>query len=87
MIARLELGNVDPDDVDVSVLDRRLIIAATTVETAGEHKKTHRFRKEIKLPCVIRTNEVQAAFNDGVLEVCLPKCPTQRGQIIKVIKK
>lgn len=87
LIARLELGNIDPDDVDVSVLDRRLIISAAGSETTGNHKKTHRFRKEIKLPCIIRTEDVKAEFNDGVLEVCLPKCPSQRGQIIKIIKK
>jgi len=87
LVARLELGNVNPDDVDVSVLDRRLIIAAENVETSDKHKKTHTFRKEIKLPCIIRTDEVEAEFNDGILEVRLPKCPSQRGQNIKIIKK
>lgn len=87
LVARLELGTMNPDDVNVSVLDRRLIISAETVEALGKHKKTHTFRKEIKLPCIIKTDDVKAEFNDGVLEVRLPKCPTQRGQTIKIIKK
>lgn len=87
LVATLELESINPDDVSVSVLDRRLIISAETVEKAGKHKKTHTFHKEIKLPCIIRTDDVHAEFLDGVLEVRLPKCPTQRGQIVKIIKK
>ncbi len=87
LVARLELGNINPDDVDVSVLDRRLTIKAETIAVEGRHKKTHTFRKEIKLPCIIRTDEVKAEFKSGVLQVRLPKCPTQKGQTIKIIKK
>ncbi len=87
LVARFELGNMNPDDVDVSVFDRHLLITAETVAVAEKHKKTHTFRKEIKLPCVIRTAEVEARFSDGVLEVRLPKCPTGRGQTIKIIQK
>ena len=87
LVARFELGSMNPDDVNVSVFDRRLLIAAKTVEHFGAKRKTHTFRKEIKLPCVIRTDEVQAEFAEGVLEVRLPKCPSQQGQKVKINKK
>ncbi|QJB57777.1 Hsp20/alpha crystallin family protein [Pseudodesulfovibrio sp. zrk46] len=87
LVARMELGNVNPDDVDVSVFDRRLIIAAETVEPIGNKTKTQTFRKEVKLPCVIKTEDVKAEFKNGVLEVRLPKCPTQLGQTIQIEKK
>lgn len=87
LIARLELGNMSPEDVEVAVLDRRLIIAAKSVEIVEGHKKSHTFRKEVKLPCVIRTDDVEAQFADGVLEVCLPKCPSQQGQKVTIIRK
>lgn len=87
LIARMELGNISPDDVNVSVFDRRLLIYAETVETAGRHKKTQSFKKELKLPCLIRTEDVEADFANGVLEVRLPKCDTQRGKAIKIIKR
>lgn len=87
LIVRLELGSINPDDVDVSVLDRRLLIKAETVDVEGKRKKTHSFRKEIKLPCIIRTGDVKAEFKSGVLEVRLPKCPSQQGQTIEISKK
>lgn len=87
LVARLELGNMNPEDVNVSVFDRRLIISADTVEVSGSETRTQTFHKEIKLPCVIRTDDVRAEFTDGVLEVRLPKCRTQRGQLIKIVKK
>lgn len=87
LVARLELGHIDPDDVSVSVFDRRLIIHAESVASAGKHRKTHSFKKEIKLPCIIRTEDVHAEFNDGVLRVRLPKCPRQRGTSVTIMKK
>ncbi len=87
LVARLELLNMNPDDVSVSVLDRQLTISAKTVIVETGHQKTHTFRKEIKLPCIIRPDDVEADFHDGILEVRLPKCPRQHGQIIKIIKK
>lgn len=87
LVARLELGNIHPDDVDVSVLDRRLLIKAETVVALGTHTKKHTFHKEIRLPCTIKTNEVRAEFRSGVLEIRLPKCPVEPAQMIAIIKK
>jgi len=87
LVARFELGNMNPDDVDVSVFERRLIILAKSEAHAGNNMKSNTFRKEVRLPCVIRPKDVKAEFKDGVLVVSLPKCPTQIGQIVKITKK
>lgn len=87
LIARLELGNMNPDDVNVTVHDRRLIITAKTVQTDDSRSSAHSFSKELKLPCIIRPQDVSAEFQNGVLEVRLPKCPTQQGQTVKIVKK
>lgn len=87
LVARMELGNINPDDVSVSVYDRRLRITAKTVEVTAGHRKTHSFKKELKLPCVIRTEDVRAEFDDGVLEVRLPKCESQTGTTVKIRKR
>lgn len=87
LVARMELGNISPDDVNVSVFDRRLLITAKTVEVAAGHRKTHSFKKEIKLPCLIETKDVHAEFDDGVLIVRLPKCSRQGGTSVRIIKR
>lgn len=87
LIARMELGNMNPEDVDVSVFERRLIISAKSVSRTDNRTKTQTFRKEVRLPCIVRPGDVEAQFKDGVLEVHLPKCPTQVGQIVKITRK
>lgn len=87
LVARLELGNMSPDDVHVTVHERRLIISAESVESGGGLRSTRTFRKELRLPCIIRTDDVVADFKEGVLEVRLPKCSTQLGQQIRITRK
>ncbi len=87
LVARLELGTINPDDVDVSVLERHLIISAKVVSQTGNQVQTHTFRKEVRLPCIVQPKDVKDEFKDGILVVHLPKCPTQIGQIVKITKK
>ena len=86
LVARLELGNMNPEDVEVSVHERRLIISAEYVETHGKVRSSRTFRKEMRLPCIIRPDGVEAVFNDGVLTVRLPKCASQLGQRITITR-
>ena len=87
LVARLELGHINPEDVSISVFDRRLIIYAELAESVGNRTAKRSFKKEIKLPCVIRTEDVHAEFSDGVLEIQLPKCPRQRGTSVTIVMK
>lgn len=87
LIVRFELGNMNPDDVKVTVHDRRLVITAQSVQKGERSLSSHSFSKEVRLPCIIRPQDVNAEFEDGVLIVRLPKCPTQQGQSIEIKKK
>jgi len=87
LVVRLELGNMNPDDVHVTVHERRLIISAESVKSGEKFRSARTFRKELRLPCLIRTDGVVADFKDGVLEVRLPKCADQLGQQIKITRK
>lgn len=87
LIVRLELGNMNPDNVDVSVDERRLIIVADNALDTGGQRQSQTFRKELRLPCAIDPDRVEAEYMQGVLEVRLPKCPPRRGQLIKITMK
>ncbi|QGY41331.1 Hsp20 family protein [Pseudodesulfovibrio cashew] len=87
LVVRLELGNINPDNVDVSVFERRLIISVNSTAQNGSRIENHVFRKEIRLPCIVQPKDVNAEFKNGVLEVRLPKCPTQIGQLVKIIRR
>jgi len=87
LVVRLELGNMDPDDVHVSVLERQLSIVAETRHSGPGRVSTQSFHKELRLPCRIDTSGVSAEFGDGVLVVRLPKCAVQSGQKIAISRK
>ncbi|WP_207262094.1 Hsp20/alpha crystallin family protein [Desulfovibrio sp. Huiquan2017] len=87
LVVRLELGNMDPDDVHVTVMERQLSIIAETRESGPGHRSTRSFHKELRLPCRIETDAVRAEFDDGVLVIRLPKCATPSGQRIAISRK
>jgi len=87
LVVRLELGNMSPDDVIVSVDDWRLTIAARSVESSAVQQRSRTFRRELRLPCRIATDAVAAEFKDGVLVVKLPKCAESLGQQVLILKK
>ncbi|WP_243546014.1 Hsp20/alpha crystallin family protein [Pseudodesulfovibrio tunisiensis] len=87
LVARLELDSISPDDVNVTVLDRSLVIQGESACIEGGKRRIRSFRKEVKLPCVIDTDKVKAEFEDGVLEVRLPKCASQQGHLVEISRK
>jgi len=87
LIVQLELGNMNPDSVNVSVREKRLVISAESARETPSRRQSQTFRKELRLPCAVDPDGVQAAFNDGVLEVRLPKCSNRFGQKIMITKK
>lgn len=87
LVARMELHGVDPGDISVAVLERLLVITARKVETAYGRSRSRAFRKEITLPCAIKTEEVQVEFAKGTLVVRLPKCASHYAQIVRLNKK
>ena len=87
LVVRLELGNMNPDNVNVSVRERRLVISAESARETPSSHHSQTFRKELRLPCVIDPSGVKAEFKDGVLEVRLPKCSDRFGQMIMITKK
>ena len=87
LVVRLELGSMDPDDVHVLVSDRLLTIVAESRHTGPDHASTRSFRKELRLPCIVRTEAVHAEFADGVLIVRLPKCAPPAGRKVAITRK
>ncbi|MUM78444.1 Hsp20 family protein [Pseudodesulfovibrio sp. F-1] len=85
LVCRMELGAIDPDDVTVMATGRLLAITAEVSEVEGSRRRSRAFRREIRLPCAIRADEVEVAFADSVLLVRLPRCTRQH--IVRIIKK
>ncbi|MCU0495948.1 MAG: Hsp20/alpha crystallin family protein [Anaerolineae bacterium] len=77
----VEIAGVQPDDLNLTLLNRVLVISGTRRRPPIEgHKAYHQleigfgeFRIEIPLPWSIEQEEVFATYHDGFLQVDLPR--------------
>ncbi|MDI6715735.1 MAG: Hsp20/alpha crystallin family protein [Actinomycetota bacterium] len=91
-IVSVELPDVRPEDIDVSVIDN-------TLRIKGERKHVYEakpenyvrserfygpFERTIELPMSVKTEEVEATYKDGLLQINLPKVEVKKGKEIKV---
>lgn len=92
IVVRAELPGVKAEDVDVSLVENNLRIRGEK-RAKEEVKEENLYRMEqfygsfervIPLPSEVKAEEVSAAFENGVLEITLPKVKAARPKEIKV---
>jgi HSP20 family protein len=80
LVFRAELPGVDPKDLEVSISDRELIIKGERKheKDAKEENYVYReisygsFERHYTLPDGVKTDDLKAAFTNGILEITLP---------------
>ena len=90
---RAELPGIDPQDVDVSVSEDRLVISGekkSAAESTGDgwtHRESHygSFSRAIPLPEAVDPTKVTARYDKGVLTVELTKCPATASRKVPVM--
>jgi HSP20 family protein len=81
IVVKAELPGVEKDNIDVSVSDNSVTIKGSTSHEKKEEKGNyHRreiscgsFSRTVALPAEIDADKAKASFNDGILELTLPK--------------
>ena len=91
LTAVVELPGMRKEDIDISLHDGTLTISGERKrESAGGEKaqRTERyigtFRRTIGLPTRVDAGKVNATYEDGILEVTLPKAEEAKPKQIKV---
>jgi HSP20 family protein len=90
---RAELPGIDPNDVDVSVSEDRLVIAGEKKSAAEKttdgwtHRESHfgAFSRAIPLPETVDPTKVTARYDKGVLTVELTKSPSAAARKVPVL--
>ncbi len=81
IVVTMDLPGVDKQNVDITVVDDELHVAAEkkteAEETEKEYHKRERtyakFERRVLLPASVKADEAKARLADGVLEITLPK--------------
>lgn len=86
MVVHADLPGVKKEDIDIEVVNNRLVIKGETKderETSDDRWRRRersygRFERRIALPRDANPNQVMANYNNGVLEVKVAKAPQQQ---------
>jgi HSP20 family protein len=89
---RLDLPGVAPKEIDIQVSGNQLTVSGERKEEKEEKGETFhrverragRFSRSIMLPCNVQDDKVEAKYQDGVLQITLPKTAEATARHIEV---
>lgn len=92
LVVRAELPGVAKDDLDVTVTDDSVTLKAHTSHEEKEEKGEYyrremsygEYQRTVSLPHTVNGEKARATFNDGVLELTLPKVEKTSRKKVKV---
>ncbi|RUP46134.1 HSP20-like chaperone [Jimgerdemannia flammicorona] len=92
LVIHAELPGVPKDKVKLDIRDNHLIISGNHEENQDYNQGSARvrerrygaFSRTIPLPHNVKTDDTQAKFDQGVLEVCVPKTEVTEGKKITI---
>ncbi len=92
VVIKAELPGVEPDEVDVSIMEGVLVIKGEHKEEKEEKEASYYsrelryglFSRSINLPAAINAEKAEAVFENGILTLTLPKTEEAKPRQIKV---
>lgn len=92
LVARAELHDINPEELDISVTDDTLILKREkSEEDVGDSIYSNRvqrtsgfFSLTVRLPKKVMVEGIRASYKEGVLEIVMPKAKPEKPRLIKV---
>jgi HSP20 family protein len=88
IVARVAMPGVSKDKIDLRVTEDSLSVEAKAISIEGKYLRRETgilgFKREMKLPVEIKPEQVKAAYENGILEVHLPKLVVINPTTVKV---
>jgi HSP20 family protein len=91
-IVRAAVPGIDPKDVEITINDDVLTISGKFEEKSEEKEQQYirqelhygQFHRSLKLPPTVDVDKSNAKFENGMLELRLPKRPEARARSLKI---
>jgi HSP20 family protein len=91
-VVRAELPGIDPEKVEITVHEGRLVLSGEKNGFSGEdvsefyvREASHgKFERAFTLPEDVKTDEISASYENGVLEIVIPKGEEKKPRRIEV---
>ena len=92
VVLKAELAGMNPDDIDISVEDNVLTIKGERkFEEKVDEERYYRierrfgsFQRSLALPQGVKPEDISASYDDGILEVRVPKAEQEQPKRIQV---
>lgn len=92
ILIKAELPGVDKKDINISIANNAVTLEASMSKEEKEEKAEYyrreicrgSYRRVIELPEAVKENEAKATFQNGVLELTIPKQEKTKRSTIKV---
>lgn len=92
LVVKAEVPGINLEDLEISIADNTLTIKGEmkqidVEETKGYQWKERRygvFTRILHLPCKILIDDVKATYENGILNIVMPKCKADKTSKIKV---
>jgi HSP20 family protein len=91
LVIKTELPGIDKNDLDISLEGDRLTIKAEKKEEITEEATHHireryygRYFRSVTLPYPVKADNISATFDNGVLELRLPKAEEVKAKKIEI---
>lgn len=95
VVVKAALPNVDPKHIDITISNDAVTLKGST-KHEEERKERNYYRRELRygaflravpLPAEVKSAEAIASYNDGVLEIRLPKSDRAKNTTVKIAVK
>ncbi len=92
VVLKAELAGMDPDDIQIEIEDNVLTIKGERrFEEKVDEERYYRverrfgsFQRSLALPQGVKADDIAAAYEDGILEVRVPKAEEEKPKKIEV---
>jgi len=92
IVLRAELPGIDKKDVTITMTDKSLTINGSSRQETKEEKGDYycreissgSFSRSMSLPCLVDDSKAKAKFQDGMLELSVPKVEKSTRHTIKI---